>query len=126
MANDSPFGLHASVWTRNRARGERLARRLHAGGVYVNDCLAIHSVPALPTGGLGESGFGRVHGIAGLEEMLRPRAILVDRIGLRREPWWFPYSPKATRLLSALLAGRGAGFVRGAREALRRLAGRAG
>jgi succinate-semialdehyde dehydrogenase/glutarate-semialdehyde dehydrogenase len=106
LANVSPFGLFASVWTEDRDRGETVAEQLHAGGVSVNDTLSHYSVPGLPFGGVGESGFGRRRGIAGLEEMSRTRSVLVHRTGLSRELWWFPYSERATRLMRALLVYR--------------------
>lgn len=106
MVNTSPFGLFASVWTESRERGERLAERIRAGGVSINDTLSHHAVPGLPVGGVGESGFGRRRGVAGLEEMSRPRTVLIHRTGLARELWWFPYSRKGMRLVSALLEYR--------------------
>ena len=113
LANVSPFGLFASVWTEDRERGERIAEQLRAGGVSVNDTLSHYAVPALPVGGVGESGFGRRRGIAGLEEMSRPRSVLIHRTGLSRELWWFPYSERGTRLMRALLGYRQAsGFAR--------------
>ena len=66
-----PYGLSASVWTRDRARGVAVARRLRAGAVCVNDALVHFGVPGLPFGGVGESGFGRSHGVEGLREMTR-------------------------------------------------------
>ena len=106
LANVSPFGLFASVWTEDRERGERLAERLRAGGVSINDTLSHYGVPGLPLGGVGESGFGRRRGVAGLEEMSRTRSVLIHRTGLGRELWWFPYSERSTRLFRALLGYR--------------------
>jgi aldehyde dehydrogenase (NAD+) len=106
LANVSPYGLFASVWTEDRDRGEAVAEQLHAGGVSVNDTLSHYSVPGLPFGGVGESGFGRRRGIAGLEEMSRTRSVLVHRTGLSKELWWFPYSERSTRLMRALLGYR--------------------
>lgn len=114
LANRAPFGLFASVWTADRARGEALARRLRAGGVSVNDVLTHYAVPGLPMGGVGESGFGRTRGVEGLLEMSRTRTVAVDRLGLRREPWWFPYGPGSSRLVRALIAYRAAGGLSGA------------
>ncbi|HSG48868.1 MAG TPA: aldehyde dehydrogenase family protein, partial [Longimicrobiales bacterium] len=87
-ANATGYGLFASVWTGDRRRGVRVARRLRAGGVSVNDVLSHYSVPHLPVGGVGESGFGRRRGLEALDEMTRTRTLLVDRAGLRREPFW--------------------------------------
>ncbi|MGD2120878.1 MAG: aldehyde dehydrogenase family protein [Gemmatimonadota bacterium] len=103
MANQTPYGLSASVWTGNRSRGVAFAQRIRAGAVSVNDALVHFGVPALPFGGVGESGFGRTHGVEGLEEVTRSRGVVVDRLGLEREPWWFPYTRGTERLLRGTL-----------------------
>jgi succinate-semialdehyde dehydrogenase/glutarate-semialdehyde dehydrogenase len=112
-ANATPYGLFASVWTRDLARGRRIAERLRAGGVSVNDTLTHYAVAGLPMGGVGESGFGRRRGLAGLEEMTRPRTVLVHRLGLRREVFWFPYRPLAERVMEAMVVLRGRGWLKG-------------
>jgi len=123
-ANASGYGLFASVWTRDRARGLRVARRLHAGGVSVNDSLSHYGVAALPMGGVGDSGFGRRRGREGLDEMTTVRSLFVDIGGLRREPWWFPYGPRGERLTRAVLDLRGRGGLPGALRAAKRMLGR--
>ncbi len=120
-ANATPYGLFASVWTGDRKRGIRVARQLRAGGVSINDVLSHYGVAALPMGGVGASGFGRRRGLQALDEMSRTRTLMSDRLGLRREPWWFPYSLRTSRLVRALLELRGRGGPRGLLSALRRL-----
>lgn len=106
-ANLGRYGLFASVWTGDVARGERVARRLRAGGVSVNDVLSHYAVPGLPMGGVSDSGFGRARGEEGLREMSRTRSILVRRFGPAREPYWFPYRQSTAELVRGIVAWRG-------------------
>jgi acyl-CoA reductase-like NAD-dependent aldehyde dehydrogenase len=92
-ANDSTFGLSASVWTRDRARGLAVARRLEAGTVMINDASSVVGMADVPYGGMKRSGIGRMHGEAGLEEFVRITAVVDDRFRTWRQPWWFPYGP---------------------------------
>ncbi len=89
LANDNPFGLDASVWTRSRTRARRIASQLKVGAVVINDHLVNYAIPDLPFGGVGHSGFGRVHGREGLREFVRPKAWVEDRLTLAHEPYWF-------------------------------------
>ncbi|CAI7980744.1 Aldehyde dehydrogenase [Frankia sp. Hr75.2] len=82
LANGTAYGLGATVFS--RAHGEEIAARLDAGMVSVNAVLSFAAIPALPFGGSGDSGFGRVHGAAGLREFARPRSVATRRVGL---PW---------------------------------------
>ncbi|CUU58000.1 aldehyde dehydrogenase (NAD+) [Parafrankia irregularis] len=81
LANDSRYGLGAAVFS--RARGGEIAGRLDAGMVSVNSVLSFAAIPALPFGGRGESGFGRIHGADGLREFARPRSVAARRPGVR-------------------------------------------
>ena len=82
LANDTGYGLAGSVYARDRRRGLDLARRLRSGMTSVNSVLTFASVPALPFGGVGESGFGRIHGADGLKEFTRAKAITRRRFPL--------------------------------------------
>jgi acyl-CoA reductase-like NAD-dependent aldehyde dehydrogenase len=110
-ANDSPYGLGASVWTRDLARGEAIARRLESGAVCVNDAQINYLALELPMGGWKESGLGVRHGAAGIRKYTRQQALLVTRFApLRKDVWMFPYRSRTTRLVSRflkLLYGRG-------------------
>ena len=102
LANDSPFGLTASVWTRDLRRGRRLAERIEAGTVMVNEVLYTHGIAQTPWGGLKESGLGRTHGRLGLLEMVVPQHIHVNRLARFRDLWWFNYTPQALSLFRGL------------------------
>src|SRR3954470_9265135 len=99
MANDSPYGLSASVFTRDTARGEALASRIEAGAVCINDAAINYIALELPMGGWKESGLGVRHGAAGIRKYTRAQALLVTRIAPKREIHYFPYRPRVTKLL---------------------------
>ncbi|HEU4560640.1 MAG TPA: aldehyde dehydrogenase family protein [Longimicrobium sp.] len=102
IANSGPFGLNASVWTKSRSKGRKIARRLHAGMVMVNDVLVNFGIPELPYGGVKQSGFGRMMGDEGLLEFSQVKAVADTRVALRRELFWFPYRPQQLALLKRL------------------------
>ena len=113
-ANDSSYGLSASVWTRDRARGEQIARRLEVGAVNVNDMFAnIFALP-IPQGGWKESGVGaRLGGAHGIRKYCHPQSVTTTRLAPRSELLWYPYTAlkgtlflRVTRFLFARDWGR--------------------
>lgn len=95
MANASHLGLNAYVFTKDRARGKKLAARIEAGSVVVNDVLLNYAVAEAPFGGTKQSGFGRVHGDDALRDMAEVRQVLSSRVPEpSRDPLWFPYTQK--------------------------------
>jgi succinate-semialdehyde dehydrogenase/glutarate-semialdehyde dehydrogenase len=90
-ANDSPYGLNASVWTGDRERGRTVARAVDCGTVCVNDAYAAGwAAVDAPMGGIGDSGIGRRHGPEGLRRFLEPKTIATSRIGPLDPPPWVP------------------------------------
>jgi succinate-semialdehyde dehydrogenase/glutarate-semialdehyde dehydrogenase len=98
LANDSQYGLTASVWSSNIARAKRLAERIDAGTVMVNEVLYTHGIASTPWGGVKQSGLGRTHGRAGLLELVSARQIHVNRLSFIPDLWWYSYTPEAGRL----------------------------
>jgi acyl-CoA reductase-like NAD-dependent aldehyde dehydrogenase len=116
LANDSEFGLAASVFTRDNARGERLARRIQAGTVMVNDVVSCFGISEAPHGGVKSSGLGRAHGRFGLEEMVRLKYLDSDRVPGMKKVWWYGYGASFARQMEGFIDFQ---FARGWGERLR-------
>lgn len=93
LANQSEFGLSASVWTRDLRRGREVARALQTGTVMINDVIVVAGMAEVPHGGVKASGIGRMHGIEGIRESTRVKTIVEDPFGRWQQVWWFPYTP---------------------------------
>lgn len=119
-ANASPYGLTASVWTRDVRAGERIARRLQAGVVTVNNHAFTGGLPGAPWSGVRGSGSGITNGPEALRELTRPRFVLADRSRRPRELWWHPYDATALALGRGLvrLRSRGGGKLAALRQVI--------
>ncbi|MGB7201195.1 MAG: aldehyde dehydrogenase family protein [Pyrinomonadaceae bacterium] len=95
LANDSEFGLTASVWTTDYSKGRRVAEQIEAGSVCINEVLYTHGIGQTPWGGFKNSGRGRTHGREGLMELVQPQHIHTNRLALLPDAWWMPYSANA-------------------------------
>jgi betaine-aldehyde dehydrogenase len=94
MANDTRYGLSASVFAASRQEGERIARRLEVGATNVDDVLTNYFCLELPMGGWKESGIGYRHGGYGIRKYCRTESIVSPRFKQgKRDPLWFPYKP---------------------------------
>ncbi len=121
LANEGRYGLQASVWTRDTARGEQLARRIEAGVACVNDAQLNYSALELPMGGWKQSGMGSRHGSDGIRKYTRRQSILVTPgYAPAREVHMFPYVGEVTAQVSEALAAYAASelFDDGQRAAL--------
>ncbi|HST54743.1 MAG TPA: aldehyde dehydrogenase family protein [Solirubrobacteraceae bacterium] len=111
LANDSPFGLGASVFSSDTTKGEAIARRVDAGAVCVNDAIVNYTALELPMGGVKESGLGSRHGADGIRKYCSQQALLITpKLALKRELHYYPYTPRVTKMLGRalkLLYGRG-------------------
>lgn len=102
LANDSEFGLTASVFTKNLRRGEQIAEQIEAGTVMINEVLYTHGIASTPWGGVKNSGYGRTHGRQGLLELVQPKHIHINKISAIADLWWFGYSEKALNLFRSM------------------------
>jgi acyl-CoA reductase-like NAD-dependent aldehyde dehydrogenase len=122
-ANDSSFALGASVWTRDSTRGRRVAAKLRAGSVMVNDVASYFGICEAPHGGSGDSGWGRTHSRAGLLELVHLKYVDVDALSGMPKPWWYGYNQElldaAGRILDALFAPRWTRKLRAAAKSAR-------
>ncbi len=91
LANQSNYGLCASVWSRNLGRAEDVARDLEAGTIFINDALFSFACPQVPWGGLKMSGYGRTHSYFGLLDLVNVKHITIDAAGGANRLWWYPY-----------------------------------
>jgi acyl-CoA reductase-like NAD-dependent aldehyde dehydrogenase len=123
LANDSEYGLAASVWTRDRARGEALPRCIHAGTVMVNDTVSCFGISEAPHGGVKASGIGRSHGRFGLEETVKIKYVDSDRLPRVKKIWWYGYGAAFTRQMEGFLDLQ---FARGIGRRLRGMVRSAG
>jgi acyl-CoA reductase-like NAD-dependent aldehyde dehydrogenase len=123
LANDSQFGLGASVWTKDRAKGERMAHQIQSGMVWTNDHSFSHGACQCAWGGVKDSGLGRSHSKFGFYECVTIKQLAWEP-GWTRDMWWQPYDRKladAIRYSAQLLYGRNGNRLKALREGFRPL-----
>jgi len=126
-ANDSSYGLTASVWSLSKDRATRVASRLEAGVVTINDHLMSHGMPETPWGGFKQSGIGRTHGDLLIEELTQVKVVVWERLPrMKRNIFWQPIDSTVYEGLKgalSLMAGKGILHrLRGAKKLFRLLA----
>ena len=103
LSNEGPFGLAASIWTRDIEKAEFLGLKLEAGLLGINDIMSHYAVCSLPFGGVKQSGLGRRHSDEGLRGFCWPQSVYVHEWPANAsELWWFPYDAAKTKLISWL------------------------
>lgn len=99
LSNELPVGLSANVFSGDKRRARTIAERLNVGSVAINDALVNYGTVEAPFGGIGRSGYGRVHGEESLLEMTSTQHISEERLPLgSKNPLWFPYAEWKTSL----------------------------
>ena len=103
LANDTHYGLCASVFTADPQRALRVASALEVGGVSINNVNMSEGNPGLPFGGAKKSGFGKLRGPEGLLGFTRSKAVLIDKAGSKIEANWYPYTPRKFKLFERFI-----------------------
>ena len=102
LANDSAYGLSASVWSADLKRADRVARAIKTGNVSINNHMLTEANAALPFGGVKDSGIGRFKGDEGLTTFCNSKSILIDKQSDNLDPHWYPFTKPKFEMLSEL------------------------
>jgi acyl-CoA reductase-like NAD-dependent aldehyde dehydrogenase len=120
LANDSEFGLGSSIWTKDRKKGERMAKQIEAGMVWINDHSFSHGACQCAWGGVKDSGLGRSHSKFGFYECVNIKQVAYEP-GYTRDFWWQPYDEtlgKAVQASAKLLYSRDGGRLAALRSGI--------
>jgi delta 1-pyrroline-5-carboxylate dehydrogenase len=104
LANDSSYGLSATIWTQDLDRARRISEKLEVGNVCINNVMTNEGNPYLPFGGYKESGFGRLKGEVGLIGFCNIKSVLIDKSSDKLEVNWYPYTEKKYKLLRKFIS----------------------
>jgi succinate-semialdehyde dehydrogenase/glutarate-semialdehyde dehydrogenase len=99
LANDSRFGLTASVWTKSKKMAQWMAEKIEAGTITVNDHMFSFIEPGAIWGGVKQTGKGRTHGQFGLLKLMNIKYISLDHAKKKTQMWWYPYSASWPKVL---------------------------
>ena len=104
LANDSDYGLSATVWTKDVYKGAEIAKRIESGGVCINDMTVTYGCPEAPFGGVKQSGIGQVNGESGLKSYCHALPIITDRFGGKQARSFYPYTAKKDASLKRIIS----------------------
>ena len=110
LANDSAYGLTASIWTKNEKRAWKMAKDIEAGTVSINESVYTYALAQTPWGGPKLSGIGRTHGKLGLLELVEPKHLHINRVTYMKDFWWYQYDKTKFSLMMSMatvLFGKG-------------------
>jgi acyl-CoA reductase-like NAD-dependent aldehyde dehydrogenase len=103
LANDSHYGLSATVWSRDDAKAIALARQVESGSICINDSAITYGAVEAPFGGRKTSGVGQVNGEAGLRGYSYATPIIIERFNPKEEVVWYPYTGDKGKLLQKIM-----------------------
>jgi acyl-CoA reductase-like NAD-dependent aldehyde dehydrogenase len=103
LANDSDFGLSASVWSKDKTRCERVASQIVTGNISINNVMVSEGNHHLPFGGVKDSGIGRYKGVHGLRGFTNMKSVMVDADSSKIEANWYPYTTTKNGLFGGLI-----------------------
>lgn len=103
LANDSDFGLSASIWSKDKARCERVASQVVTGNISINNVMVSEGNHSLPFGGVKDSGIGRYKGVHGLRGFTNMKSVMIDADSSKIEANWYPYTPTKNGLFGGLI-----------------------
>ena len=103
LANDSPYGLSGSVWTKDIEKGVAIAKRLDTGSVLINDASIAYGVLEAPFGGMKDSGLGSANGLGALRSYTFAQPIVIDRWGQNSEEHWYPHNDKTVKAMDGIV-----------------------
>jgi len=103
LANDTPYGLAATIWTRDQKKALELARQIEAGHVCMNDTSLTYGIHEAPFGGRKQSGLGQVHGPNGLKNYCYAQSIVLERFKAGQEEAWYPYTQQKAEAMRKVM-----------------------
>ncbi len=99
LANSSIYGLNGAIFTKDIEKGLKMAGEIESGSLCINDCLINYGIAELPFMGVKKSGIGVRHSEAGIKRFCRSQSVVVDKMGLKNEVYWYPHSKTSADMI---------------------------